>query len=35
MRILIIGAGGVGGYYGGKLAAAGNDVHFLLEGKIL
>ena len=25
MKIIIIGAGGVGGYFGGKLAKAGND----------
>ncbi len=29
MRIAILGAGAVGGYYGGRLAAAGEDVHFL------
>ncbi|GLQ31828.1 putative 2-dehydropantoate 2-reductase [Litoribrevibacter albus] len=28
-RIAIIGTGAVGGYYGAKLAAAGNEVHFL------
>lgn len=27
----IIGTGGIGGYYGGRLAEAGNDVHFLLH----
>src|SRR5262245_41722479 len=26
MRIAVVGAGGVGGYFGGKLAAAGADV---------
>lgn len=31
MRILILGAGGIGGYYGGKLAAAGVDVTFLVR----
>jgi len=35
MRILIAGTGGVGGYYGGKLAAAGNDVVFLARGAML
>ena len=30
MRILILGAGAVGGYFGGRLAAAGVDVTFLL-----
>jgi 2-dehydropantoate 2-reductase len=29
MRIAILGAGAVGGYYGGRLAASGEDVHFL------
>ncbi len=32
MKIAIIGTGGVGGYYGGKLALAGNDVTFLARG---
>jgi 2-dehydropantoate 2-reductase len=32
MRIAIVGAGGVGGYFGGRLAAAGADVHFLARG---
>jgi len=27
----IIGTGGIGGYYGGRLALNGNDVHFLLH----
>lgn len=27
----VIGTGALGGYYGGKLAYAGNDVHFLLR----
>lgn len=31
MRILILGAGGTGGYFGGRLAAAGIDVHFLVR----
>ncbi|MDR3483138.1 MAG: 2-dehydropantoate 2-reductase, partial [Burkholderiaceae bacterium] len=31
MRILILGAGGIGGYYGARLAAAGCDVTFLLR----
>jgi len=31
MRILIIGAGAVGGYYGARLAAAGRDVTFLVR----
>lgn len=32
MRIAVLGAGGVGGYFGGRLAAAGADVHFLARG---
>jgi 2-dehydropantoate 2-reductase len=32
MRILIIGAGAVGGFYGTKLALAGEDVTFLARG---
>ncbi|MBQ8672764.1 MAG: 2-dehydropantoate 2-reductase [Bacteroides sp.] len=31
MRYAIIGTGAVGGFYGGKLAHAGLDVHFLLH----
>ena len=31
MRILAIGAGAVGGYFGGRLAAAGRDVTFLVR----
>ena len=33
MKIAIIGTGGVGGYFGGKLAFAGNDVTFLARGE--
>lgn len=32
MRVAIFGAGGVGGYLGGRLAAAGADVHLLARG---
>jgi len=32
MRIAVVGAGGVGGYFGGRLAAAGSDVRFLARG---
>ena len=32
MRIAIMAAGGVGGYFGGRLAAAGHDVHFIARG---
>jgi len=35
MRIAIIGAGGVGGYFGGKLASAGADVVFIVRGATL
>ena len=31
MRILVLGAGGVGGYFGGRLAAAGVDIDFLVR----
>ena len=31
MRYAIVGVGGVGGYYGGKLAQSGKDVHFLFH----
>jgi 2-dehydropantoate 2-reductase len=33
MRILVIGAGAVGGYFGGRLADAGRDVTFLVRGR--
>lgn len=32
MRIAVIGAGGVGGYFGARLAAAGEDVGFVARG---
>src|SRR5579864_2472846 len=32
MRIVIMGAGGLGGYLGARLAAAGNDVAFVARG---
>jgi 2-dehydropantoate 2-reductase len=32
MRIAVVGTGGVGGYFGGRLAAAGADVSFLARG---
>ncbi len=35
MKIAIIGTGGAGGYFGGKLAQAGNDVTFLARGEHL
>ena len=33
MRILVLGAGAVGGYFGGRMAAAGSDVTFLVREK--
>lgn len=35
MRIAVVGAGGVGGYFGGRLAEAGEDVVFLARGATL
>jgi 2-dehydropantoate 2-reductase len=32
MKIVILGSGGVGGYFGGRLAAAGSDVTFVARG---
>ena len=32
MRIAVYGAGGVGGYFGGRLARAGADVRFIARG---
>jgi 2-dehydropantoate 2-reductase len=32
MRIAVVGAGGVGGYFGGRLAASGADIHFVARG---
>jgi 2-dehydropantoate 2-reductase len=32
MRVLVMGAGGVGGYYGGMLARAGHEVTFVARG---
>jgi len=32
MKILVMGSGGVGGYFGGRLAAGGNDVTFVARG---
>ncbi|MBS1229018.1 MAG: panE [Proteobacteria bacterium] len=31
MRILVLGAGGIGGYFGGRIHAAGGDVTFLVR----
>ncbi len=33
MRILVLGAGGIGGYFGGRAAAGGADVTFLVRAK--
>jgi 2-dehydropantoate 2-reductase len=35
MRIAVFGSGGVGGYFGGRLAQAGQDVTFIARGKHL
>jgi 2-dehydropantoate 2-reductase len=35
MKFVIMGSGGVGGYFGAKLAAAGYDVRFVARGKHL
>lgn len=35
MNIVVFGAGGVGGYFGGKLAQAGFDITFIVRGKQL
>jgi 2-dehydropantoate 2-reductase len=35
MRIAVMGAGGIGGYYGGRLAQAGHDVTFIARGEHL
>src|SRR5713101_7901956 len=32
MKIAVVGAGGVGGYFGARLARGGEDVHFLARG---
>ncbi len=35
MRIAIMGAGGVGSYFGARLAASGEDVTFIARGRHL
>ena len=35
MKIAVIGAGGVGGYFGAKLVQAGHDVTFIARGEHL
>jgi 2-dehydropantoate 2-reductase len=32
MKIVVMGSGGIGGYFGGRLAAAGHDVTFIARG---
>jgi 2-dehydropantoate 2-reductase len=32
MKIIIFGSGGVGGYFGARLAAIGEDIHFIARG---
>lgn len=33
MKVLVLGAGAIGGYFGGRLAEAGTDVTFLVRAK--
>src|SRR5207253_5320045 len=33
MKLLVLGAGGIGGYFGGRLAQAGADVTFLVRAR--
>ena len=35
MKVAVIGAGGVGGYFGGLLARAGHEVTFIARGRHL
>jgi|ETNmetMinimDraft_13_1059891.scaffolds.fasta_scaffold29783_2 2-dehydropantoate 2-reductase len=35
MKIVFFGSGGIGGYFGARLAAAGEDVHFIARGSHL
>jgi 2-dehydropantoate 2-reductase len=35
MKIAILGAGGVGGYFGARLAASGEEIHFIARGEHL
>jgi 2-dehydropantoate 2-reductase len=34
MRFLVLGAGALGGYFGGKLVRGGADVEFLVRPKV-
>ena len=33
MKMLVLGAGAIGGYFGGRLAQAGSDITFLVRPK--
>ena len=33
-KVAIVGSGAIGLYYGGKMAHAGRDVHFLMRGDL-
>src|SRR5580693_1579680 len=33
MRVLVVGAGAIGGYFGGRMLQAGRDVTFLVRSK--
>ena len=35
MKIVVFGTGGVGGYFGARLADAGADIHFIARGRHL
>ena len=35
MRIAMMGSGGIGGYFGGRMATAGADVTFIARGRHL
>ena len=35
MRIAMMGSGGIGGYFGGRMAKAGADVTFVARGRHL
>ena len=34
LKVAVVGSGAIGSYYGGKLAAGGGDVHFLMRGDL-
>ena len=35
MRVIVMGAGGVGGYFGARLLQGGSDVKFIARGEQL